>query len=277
MIDVTAAILMDNGRVYRLDKDDGSPIDSSLVNSLTTGRITISADSIVYINSTEGDYYALSYDLQTTLWYSTTYNLNYYAGPSLSREGIMILCGAGNTIKAFKFEGQHAPVADFRANTYHIVNIESVSFTDQSSFSPTSWYWEFPGGDPPASTEQNPVNITYPQSGIYDVTLIASNEIDSDTVTKPCYIEVDYVVGVETHDQRSNVTVYPNPADDHVFLSTEHGSGTWMTNCLGEVVYRDLDLKKERKIDCSKFNSGMYIVTLVNDGFTRSEKLVINH
>jgi PKD repeat protein len=189
----------------------------------------------------------------------------------------MILCGSGNTIKAYKSEGPHAPVADFRANTYHIVNLDSVSFYDQTSFSPTTWYWEFPGGDPPVSTDPSPANITYPQAGTYDVTLIASNEFGSDTVTKPCYIEVDYVVNVEAKPQQAYKVVFPNPADDFVFVSTENESGTWVTNSLGEIVFRDMDLKKERKIDCSKFNPGIYIITILNDGSARSEKLIVNH
>lgn len=268
-------LLMDNGRVYRLDKDDGSPIDSSLVNTLTTGRITISADSIVYINSTEGDYYALSYDLQTTLWSSDNYNLNYYAGPSLSREGIMILCGAGTSIKAFKYSGLHAPVADFAASSYHIYWEESVDFTDQSSFSPTSWNWEFPGGNPSTSADKDPQDIYYAESGVYDVKLIASNAYGSDTVIKQCYIEVELFEGLESPVSVDQISIYPNPVHGTASLVSDKAAEIRIFNSTGEVVYRDVDFTTERKIDFSHFNTGIYIVIFSGDGFTRSGKIVV--
>lgn len=49
-----------------------------------------------------------------------------------------------------------------------------VEFGDQSEGVPTSWSWEFPGGNPATSTEQNPT-VTYDSSGIYSVTLTVTN------------------------------------------------------------------------------------------------------
>ena len=49
-----------------------------------------------------------------------------------------------------------------------------VQFEDASSQFPYSWYWEFPGGSPAFSTEQNP-EISYAASGSYDVTLSVYN------------------------------------------------------------------------------------------------------
>jgi PKD repeat protein len=86
------------------------------------------------------------------------------------------------------------PVADFSGLPLSIMEGETVSFTDESSNYPTSWSWSFPGGDPPTSTEQNPV-IAYPDDGIYDVSLTVSNTVGSDAITKTAYITVtDYVV-----------------------------------------------------------------------------------
>lgn len=50
----------------------------------------------------------------------------------------------------------------------------SVSFTDASMGSPTSWSWTFEGGTPATSTAQNPT-VTYAAAGTYKVTLKASN------------------------------------------------------------------------------------------------------
>lgn len=81
------------------------------------------------------------------------------------------------------------PVANFEANTTNILEGESVSFVDLSSNNPTSWLWEFSGGSPASSTQQNPA-VAYNNAGIYSVKLTASNEAGSDNETKINYITV---------------------------------------------------------------------------------------
>lgn len=61
-------------------------------------------------------------------------------------------------------------------------------FYDASTNNPTKWNWTFEGGTPATSTDQNPV-ITYSIPGIYDVTLVISNLMGSDTV-----INSDFVI-----------------------------------------------------------------------------------
>jgi PKD repeat protein len=63
----------------------------------------------------------------------------------------------------------------------------SVSFTDQSPNTPTSWSWTF--GDGGTSTAQNPGH-TYTAAGTYTVTLTATNACGSDGETKTDYITV---------------------------------------------------------------------------------------
>ncbi len=65
----------------------------------------------------------------------------------------------------------------------------TVEFEDQSSSNTTSWEWEFPGGDPSSSTDQNPT-VVYDNVGTYTVTLTASNSLGENTVTQTDYITV---------------------------------------------------------------------------------------
>ena len=81
------------------------------------------------------------------------------------------------------------PDAAFTANNLQICAGNSVSFTDQSTDSPTSWQWGFPGGTPSSSTAQNP-QVQYSVPGIYSVTLIATNNAGSDTLIQTNYIVV---------------------------------------------------------------------------------------
>lgn len=69
------------------------------------------------------------------------------------------------------------PVANFSVNKTHISAGSSVTFTEQSSNSPTSWEWTIAGGAPYIvykHTTQNP-SRTFPRPGAYTVTLKATN------------------------------------------------------------------------------------------------------
>ncbi|MDQ1355146.1 MAG: vibriolysin, partial [Acidobacteriota bacterium] len=84
------------------------------------------------------------------------------------------------------------PVAAFVGSPTSVVVGGSVTFTDQSTNTPTSWAWTFEGGTPATSTVKNPV-VTYSAAGTYDVTLIATNAQGSDTEAKVDYITVTSV------------------------------------------------------------------------------------
>ncbi len=76
------------------------------------------------------------------------------------------------------------PVADFVGNpTSGCAPSLIVTFTDQSTGSPTSWNWTFLGGSPSSYTGQAPPPVTYNSPGTYDVTLTVSNDCGSDSET----------------------------------------------------------------------------------------------
>ncbi len=67
-----------------------------------------------------------------------------------------------------------APGAGFSISTTSGCAVLSVNFTDISSGNPVSWAWDFPGGTPNSSTQQNPT-VQYFTSGVYDVTLVVTS------------------------------------------------------------------------------------------------------
>lgn len=85
-----------------------------------------------------------------------------------------------------------APVADFSGTPTTLCVGNSVSFSDLSTNTPTSWSWTFTGGTPSSSTAQNPT-ITYNTPGTYQVQLTATNTGGSDAETKVGYITVNGV------------------------------------------------------------------------------------
>ncbi|HMQ86940.1 MAG TPA: agmatine deiminase family protein [Flavilitoribacter sp.] len=52
---------------------------------------------------------------------------------------------------------------------------ETIAFRDDSQGGIATWSWSFPGGEPAASNEPNPV-VAYPDSGTYDVSLTVTNQ-----------------------------------------------------------------------------------------------------
>ncbi|HYV92138.1 MAG TPA: PKD domain-containing protein, partial [Chitinophagales bacterium] len=82
------------------------------------------------------------------------------------------------------------PSPDFAATDTLLCQKFCISFTDQSNNNPISWEWNFPGGAPSSSTDENPANICYDVPGIYDVTLITTNASGNDTLTLHDYITV---------------------------------------------------------------------------------------
>ncbi|MBS1509928.1 MAG: PKD domain-containing protein [Bacteroidetes bacterium] len=80
------------------------------------------------------------------------------------------------------------PSANFNATPTSGCAPLAVSFTDQSTGSPTSWQWDLGNGT--LSSAQNPTT-TYLNSGLYTITLTVSNAAGSNTITKTQFIKVD--------------------------------------------------------------------------------------
>ena len=77
-------------------------------------------------------------------------------------------------------------IANFTASATALSVNGSANFTDLSVGTPVSWSWQFPGATPSSSTLQNPLGITYPAAGSYDVILTvtdAANHTSTETKT----------------------------------------------------------------------------------------------
>ena len=81
-------------------------------------------------------------------------------------------------------------VADFEASDVILATGDAINFTDRTIGTPTSWSWEFEGGTPATSTDQNPQNIAYNEEGIYQVRLTVTDGTNTDSETKTYFILV---------------------------------------------------------------------------------------
>ncbi|HUK38389.1 MAG TPA: DUF2341 domain-containing protein [Methanomicrobiales archaeon] len=91
------------------------------------------------------------------------------------------------------------PVAGFSGTPTSGKQPLTVTFTDQSTNTPTAWAWDF--GDGATSQQQNPVHV-YTTPGVYTVALGVSNAGGSDRMVKQNYI----TVSIDCGDSQSLVT-----------------------------------------------------------------------
>lgn len=148
------------------------------------GTMTIAEDVIINGTSVDpssryGDYAQMTIDPvdNTTFW----------------SVGEYFNSGRKNRVGVFQI-APPALTAAFTGTPTTICTGGSVTFTDQSLASPTTWNWSFPGGTPSTFSGQTPPAIVYSAPGTYDVTLTVTNGSGTDSEVKTGYITVKSVI-----------------------------------------------------------------------------------
>jgi YVTN family beta-propeller protein len=158
------------------------------------------------------------------------------------------------------------PVADFEANVTTINAGDYVEFTDLSGNDPTGWEWSFEGGTPDVSTEQNPA-VQYEVPGSFDVTLTATNSYGSDTKTVENYITVDTLTFVNSYGETFNLTLFPNPVSDKLYLTLNKKSQQEFRVAVFDVNGKLLFTKElsgqKNEINMEELKAGVYILKIV--------------
>ena len=99
------------------------------------------------------------------------------------------------------------PIAGFSADPNTGCEGSSVQYTSLSSDNTESWSWEFEGGTPSTSTNENPV-VQYNTPGVYNVTQYVTNVNGKDTLVEIDYIEILALPTSEFNSQRIGDGVY---------------------------------------------------------------------
>ena len=162
--------------------------------------------------------------------------------------------------------------ADFTVDTTTVLVGETVVFINLSE-NATSYYWSFPGGEPLVSQEENP-EVTYPNAGVYSVTLFATNGASSDMEVKESYITVvdeSNVFELSAND----VAIYPNPASSVMNVRAEGLQQISIYDITGRIVFeKDVNSDNET-IDISKFQRATYAIRITTDTGTFVRTLVV--
>ncbi len=164
---------------------------SSTENANASGVLDIAEESIYEgtaaqtANNRWGDYCELTLDPSddVTFWFTNEY----------------INSGKKTKIASFMFAPSTAkPNTNFQVNTpstllrpVPILEGDIVTYTDLTTGDVDSYTWTFDGGTPGTASTQDPGNITYNTTGLYDVTLLAHHNTNGDsTLTKTNLIDV---------------------------------------------------------------------------------------
>ena len=279
-----------NSNIYRLDPANGNILDSAQVRT-PLAYMSVGADSTVIICTGEtgnGRYVAFTPNLQTIKW-QLNVPYNYYSGSNLGQNGIFIACGSGTEIKAYKSNYTIKPVADFKASKNYFTTSDTISFTDQSSFSPSSWQWQFPGSNIPTSTQQNPSGIFYNTAGTYPVTLITSNSSGSDTLIKTCYLTVESTNGIqqtgnEIPDKFSLSQNYPNPFNPVTHFKFSIPKSGYVELAVYDISGKEIESIVKAELNAGNYeyewgaknySSGIYFYTIKYNNITETKKMLL--
>jgi Zn-dependent metalloprotease/chitodextrinase len=158
----------------------------------------------------------------------------------------------------------NTPAASFSYTPSSPVATIPVQFTDQSLYSPTSWSWDF--GDATYSTLQNPQHA-YAAAGTYNVMLIATNCISSDTTYFTLTVQP---VGI-MENPVNQFSVFPNPFESGTTVQLGEMMDPSLTrielcDITGRVVRTQTAQSKTVAIDRGTLNSGMYFLNVYYNG-----------
>ena len=257
-VNATALYTYDGETVKKWDKNSLAVLDSVIIPGgihYQTGGLCTDECGNIYVG---GPTSIIEFDSTLTFVDSVSTNglvhdVNLGASP-----GEIIACGT-DFVGSFDFPVclGALPVAIFTAPN-HICPGTCTDFINQSSNGFT-FLWSFPGGVPSVSTDVNPANICYNSPGSYDVTLIATNSLGSDTLFLSNFITVYphppaqgiqqigdtlfAIPGAVSYQWYSSGNIIPGATDDY-YVAPASGNynvvATDINNCEVEAVIYDV-------------------------------------
>jgi hypothetical protein len=149
-----------------------------------------------------------------------------------------------------------------------------ATFTNTSTGA-TSYSWDF--GDFTNSSATAPAHA-YAVNGTYTVVLTAINGNCTDTTV----FIVDVTVGLNELASSSNLTIFPNPANETVNVSFEQNTNDLiqieLIDATGRVIAQNQSIEigtNNVSFDVTNLSSGFYTVRLTNANGTENQKLMI--
>ena len=154
-----------------------------------------------------------------------------------------------------------APVATFSVSRKQICAGQSISFTDQSSNTPSTWNWQIPGGFPSTSSISSPT-VNFPNPGVYTVSLIAGNSVGQSNTAIQTITVSSCVSLSELNESTNSVSMYPNPAHRFVTIAGVTQNSILVFNAIGEqiTIEKSKSAQEGIELDFLPHPSGLYLI-----------------
>lgn len=197
------------------------------------------------------------------------------------------VCGTSEQTQTIVINDQSSnPVANFtaaRTNTTTGTNeFTFTNTTDEKGFA-TTYLWDFgvSNSTTDTSTAKNPV-FNYPASGIYTVKLIAIGQFGLDSITKEV---TAYIVNTnEVSTSFNAISLFPNPANHIVNVNFNINQSAEVSVMVSDISGRTVNYvapsiypagQQNIVLNTTELNNGIYFVTVVSEGFTKTTRLMI--
>ena len=186
-------------------------------------------------------------------------------------DGTGFLCGSQGMMK--RKEAVEIISVNFEADELEILTWQQVHFTDLSIGNITSWEWQFEGGNPASSTEQNP-SVFFSTPGTYDVSLTVFSDNEQMQVIKEDYI-TSHLGMYLSSGLLNKIQLSPNPAKNQIRINGLNGE-------IADIKIYDLAgkliLEKNRVVnvlDVSDISKGLYLLSIEINGEFQQIEFVI--
>jgi hypothetical protein len=202
--------------------------------------------------------YVAALTIFSSIWKQGTSGLSYTAGLS-SQLAQYYQSKSDNTI--FNSANDwNLHINNPSANFSESISGNTATFTNSSSSanSTLNYSWDF--GDGNTSSIQNPSH-TYATNGTYTITLIASDCIFSDTITKTIQIGTNSM----EENTNTNFEFYPNPTTNQITLKVDNqllGSVYIIYDNTGKSVLNGNILSEQSVIDLGDLSKGIYFINV---------------
>lgn len=184
--------------------------------------------------------------------------------------------GSSTETKSDFIMAGYAPEAGFSYLITAITGQSTINFTDISTNEPTSWEWTFENGDPPTSNEQNPMDIFYLESGLYSMTLTASNIFGS--AIHSAEIDVDILSDINENNEQV-FSIYPNPGNGIFTINLRETNPDKITvyDMQGSKVYQtEINNNSNLNLDLSHLENGLYFISISEKDEVFTQRLIIS-
>ena len=168
-----------------------------------------------------------------------------------------------------------APVVNFSADKTSASVGENITFTDNSTGTPTTYKWVFTPNTVSfvsgSSSSKNPV-VKFNEKGSYSVSLTANYLTTPITVTKSNYINIQNVGVVNSNSISKSISIYPNPAKNNLFIESNYDlskSFIAVYDILGKKMILDFENNTNKsnlvQLNVSAYNKGIYFVKITDE------------